>query len=344
MKIALDAMGGDHAPQNPVDGAVQALRDFPDVEIIFVGDEAKIRTELAKHPTADIQSRFSFHHASQVVDMTDSGLDSVRRKKDSSVSRAVDLVKTGDADAVVSAGHTGALVAASTIKLRTLPGIDRAALGVLIPADGGVFLLIDGGANIDPTPQHIVGFAVMGSVYYKAILGTPEARVGLLNIGTEPGKGTAFCLECYKMLSEAPIQFSGNVEGHGIFKKPVEVVVCDGFTGNIFLKTVEGLAKSMVSWIKDEISKNPIRMLGALLSKGAFQAVKKRTSTDEYGGTPLLGVNGICIKAHGNSSPLALRNAIRAARRAVELQINSRIVEAMKPLHEKLSSRHTTPV
>jgi len=344
MKIALDAMGGDYAPQNPVEGAVQALRDFPDVEVIFVGDEAKIRAELAKHSTADIQSRYSFHHASQVVDMTDSGLDSIRRKKDSSVSRAVDLVKTGEADAVVSAGHTGALVAASTIKLRTLPGIDRAALGVLIPADGGVFLLIDGGANIDPTPQHIVGFAVMGSVYYKAILGKPEARVGLLNIGTEPGKGTDFCLECYKVLSEAPIQFAGNVEGHGIFKKPVEVVVCDGFTGNIFLKTVEGLAKSMVSWIKDEISKNPIRMLGALLSKGAFQAVKKRTSTDEYGGTPLLGVNGICIKAHGNSSSLALRNAIRAARRAVELQINSRIVEAMKPLHEKLTSRHATPV
>jgi glycerol-3-phosphate acyltransferase PlsX len=344
MKIALDAMGGDHAPQNPVAGAVQALRDFPDVEIIFVGDEQKVRAELAKHSTGDIQSRFSFHHASQVVDMTDSGLDSVRRKKDSSVSRAVDLVKSGEADAVVSAGHTGALVAASTIKLRTLPGIDRAALGVLIPADGGVFLLIDGGANIDPSPQHIVGFAVMGSVYYKAIVGTPEARVGLLNIGTEPSKGTDFCLECYKMLSEAPITFAGNVEGHGIFKKPVEVVVCDGFTGNIFLKTVEGLAKSMVSWIKDEISKNPIRMLGALLSKGAFQAVKKRTSTDEYGGTPLLGVNGICIKAHGNSSSLALRNAIRAARRAVELQINSRIVEAMKPLHEKLSSRNTTPV
>lgn len=344
MKIALDAMGGDYAPQNPIAGAIQALRDFPDVEIVFVGDESKVRAELAKHATADIQSRYSCLHASQVVDMTDSGLDSVRRKKDSSVSRAVDLVKSGDADAVVSAGHTGALVAASTIKLRTLPGIERAALGVLIPADSGVFLLIDGGANIDPSPRHIVGFAVMGAVYYKAIVGTSEARVGLLNIGTEPGKGTDFCRECHQLLGEAPVDFAGNVEGHGIFKKPVEVVVCDGFTGNIFLKTVEGLAKSMVSWIKEEIQKNPLRMLGALLSQGAFKAVKKRTSTDEYGGTPLLGVNGICIKAHGNSSALALRNAIRAARMAVELQINNRIVEAMKPLHEKLPSRHPASV
>ncbi|MEI8292866.1 MAG: phosphate acyltransferase PlsX [bacterium] len=344
MKIALDAMGGDHAPQNPVAGAVQALRDFPDVEIIFVGDEPRVRAELAKHSTGGIESRYSFQHASQVVDMTDNGLDSVRKKKDSSVSRAVDLVKNGAADAVVSAGHTGALVAAATIKLRTLPGIDRAALGVLIPADGGVFLLIDGGANIDPSPEHIVGFAVMGSVYYKAIVETHEARVGLLNIGTEPGKGTSFYQECHQMLCDAPILFAGNVEGHGIFKKPVEVVVCDGFTGNIFLKTVEGLAKSMVSWIKDEIGKNPLRMFGALLSKGAFQAVKKRTSTDEYGGTPLLGVNGICIKAHGNSSALALRNAIRAARKAVELQINTRIVEAMKPLHENPSSRHPAQV
>jgi len=327
MKIALDAMGGDFSPQNPVAGAVQALRDFPDVEIIFVGDEARVRSELLKHPTAGLEPRISFHQASQVVDMSDNGLDSVRRKKDSSVSRAVDLVKNGEADAVVSAGHTGALVAAATIKLRTLPGIDRAGLGVLIPAEGGVFLLIDGGANIDPAPEHIVGFAVMGSVYYRAIFGEARARVGLLNIGSEPGKGTEFCVECHQLLGSAPIDFVGNIEGHGIFKKPAEVVVTDGFTGNIFLKSIEGLAKSMVGWI-------------ALLSKGAFTAVKNRTSTDEYGGTPLLGVNGICIKAHGNSSPRALRNAIRAARSAVEAQINTRIVEAMQPRHEKTDSRH----
>jgi len=338
MKIALDAMGGDFAPQNPVAGAVQALRDYADISVIFVGDEAKIRAELSKHNVSALSERMEFHPASQVVDMTDSGIDSVRKKKDSSVSRAVDLVKSGAADAVVSAGHTGALVAASTIKLRTLPGIDRAGLAVLIPAEGGVFLLIDGGANIDPTPEHIVGFAIMGTIYARELLGCPEPRVGLLNIGTEPGKGNEFSQECFELLSNAPIRFAGNVEGHGLFKRPVEVVVCDGFTGNVLLKTIEGLAKSIFSWLKQELKASPIRMLGALLAKGAFTAIRDRTSTDEYGGTPLLGVNGICIKAHGNSSPRAMRNAIRVARAAVDQQINKRIVEAIRPAHEDVSS------
>ena len=341
MKIALDAMGGDFSPQNPIVGAIQALRDFPDVSIIFVGDEERVRKELDVHDIKGLESRITYHHASHVVEMGENGLESVRKKKDSSISRAVDLVKDGEADAVVSAGHTGALVAAATIKLRTLPGIDRAGLGVLIPAEGGVFLLIDGGANIDPSPKHVVGFAVMGSVYYQAIVGVEEARVGLLNIGSEPGKGTEFCKECYALLQEAPIRFVGNIEGHGIFKKQAEVVVCDGFTGNIFLKTVEGFAKSVFSWLKVELKQSPLRMAGAWLASGAFRSIKNRTSTDEYGGTPLLGVNGICIKAHGNSSPRALRNAIRAARTAVQLSINTRIVEAMKPLHEKNSSRNT---
>ena len=336
MKIALDAMGGDFAPKNPVAGALAALRDYPDISVVLVGDEQRVRAELAAHDTAGLTDRISFHHATQIVDMTDSGLDSVRKKKDSSISRAIDLVKSGDADAVVSAGHTGALVAAATIKLRTLPGIDRAGLAVLIPAEGGVFLLIDGGANIDPSPEHIVGFAVMGTIYFRELLGCAEPRVGLLNIGTEAGKGTEFAKECYERLSRATaIRFAGNVEGHGIFKKPVEVVVCDGFVGNILLKAIEGIAKSIFSWLKVELKSSPIRLLGAFLAKGAFTAIKNRTSTDEYGGTPLLGVNGICIKAHGNSSPRALRNAIRVARAAVEQRINTRIVEAMQPIHEK---------
>ncbi len=343
MKIALDAMGGDFAPKNPVEGAVAALRDYPDVSIVFVGDEARIRAELLHHDTEGLTDRISVHHASQVVEMCDSGLDSVRKKKDSSVSRAVDLVKTGEADAIVSAGHTGALVAAATIKLRTLPGIERAGLAVLIPADEGVFLLIDGGANIDPAPEHIVGFAVMGSVYYRELLGCPEPRVGLFNIGTEASKGTEFAKACHALLSAAPIHFAGNVEGHGIFRKPVEIVVCDGFVGNIVLKTIEGLAKSFFSWFRQELKKNPIRLLGALLCKGAFLSIKNRTSTDEYGGTPLLGVNGICIKAHGNSSARALRNAIRVARAAVDQRVNQRIIEAIQQHHEKVTKGQTAP-
>jgi glycerol-3-phosphate acyltransferase PlsX len=343
MKIALDAMGGDFAPGSPVEGAMAALRDFPDVSIVFVGDEEKIRTELLRHSTGGLTDRISIHHASQVVDMSDSGLDSVRKKKDSSISRAIDLVKSGAADAVVSAGHTGALVAAATIKLRTLPGIDRAGLAVLIPANGGVFLLIDGGANLDPAPSHIVGFAVMGSIYFRELLGCREPRVGLLNIGTEVSKGTEFAKECHGLLSKAPIHFSGNVEGHGIFQCPVEVVVCDGFVGNIVLKTIEGLAKSFLSWFREELKRTPIRMLGSLLCRNAFRAIKKRTSTDEYGGTPLLGVNGICIKAHGNSSPRALRNAIRVARAAVEQKVNERIVEAIQSHHEKVTKNEAFP-
>jgi len=341
MKIALDAMGGDFAPQAPVEGAVAALRDYPDISIIFVGDEKAVRAELARHDAGALGSRISFHHTTQVVDMGDSGLDSVRKKKDSSVSRAVDLVKSGEADAIVSAGHTGALVAAATIKLRTLPGIDRAGLAVLIPAEGGVFLLIDGGANIDPSPEHLVGFAVMGTVYCRELLGCADPRVGLLNIGSEATKGTAFAQECHRLLSSAPVHFAGNVEGHGIFRKPVDVVVCDGYVGNIMLKAIEGLAKSFSSWLKAELKSSPVRMLGALLCRGAFAALKNRTSTEEYGGTPLLGVNGICIKAHGNSSARALRNAIRAARAAVGQRVNERIIEAIQLQNEKSPAAET---
>jgi len=296
---------------------------------------------LAHHRVGALADRISFHHTTQIVGMSDSGLDSVRKKKDSSVSRAVDLVKSGEADAIVSAGHTGALVAAATIKLRTLPGIDRAGLAVLIPAEDGRFLLIDGGANLDPSPEHIVGFAVMGTIYFRELLDCPDPRVGLLNIGSEASKGTEFSKECHRLLSSAPVHFAGNVEGHGIFHKPVEVVVCDGFVGNIVLKAIEGLATSFFSWLKAELKSSPVRLLGAMLCKGAFDSIKNRINTDEYGGTPLLGVNGICIKAHGNSSARALHNAIRIARAAVEQRVNERIIEAIQSKHEKVSTAET---
>lgn len=338
MKLALDAMGGDFAPANPVAGGLQALRQYHDFSVIFVGDEQKVRAEVGRHDVGGLEGRISYHHASQVVDMKDSGLDSVRRKKDSSVSRAVDLVKAGEAEAVISAGHTGALVAAATIKLRTLPGIHRAGLAVVIPTQTKGFLLLDAGANIDPSPEDIVGYAVMGTVYAREILGRPSPRVGLMSIGTEESKGNEFTRQCYPLLARAPINFAGNVEGHGLFRSPTDVVVSDGFVGNIVLKTVEGLATHFSSWIKQEVKRSPIRILGALLSKGAFDSIKKQTSTDEYGGSPLLGVNGICIKAHGNSSPLAIKNAIRVAREFVNQKVNARIVEAITQPHEEVAA------
>lgn len=338
MRLALDAMGGDFAPANPIAGVVQALRAYGDFSVILVGDEERVRAELSKHDTRGLDGRISFHHASQVVDMVDSGIDSVRRKKDSSVSRAIDLVKEGRADAVVSSGHTGALVAAATIKLRTLPGIHRPGLAVVIPTETQGFLLLDAGANIDPSPEHILGYAIMGSIYVREILGTQSPRVGLMSIGTEASKGNEFTRECYGVLSKAPVNFVGNVEGHGLFSHPVDVVVCDGFVGNIVLKTVEGLATSMFRWLKREMKISPIRLLGAWLARGAFLSIRKQTSTDEYGGSPLLGINGVCIKAHGNSSPLAIKNAIRVAREFVFQKVNARIVEAIEQHHEEVSA------
>jgi phosphate acyltransferase len=329
MRIALDAMGGDFAPAHPVAGVIQALREYGDFSAILVGDEEKVRAEVA---------RLTYHHASQVVDMKDSGLDSVRRKKDSSISRAVDLVKQDKADAVVSAGHTGALVAAATIKLRTLPGIHRSGLAVVIPTPTRQFLLLDGGANIDAAPEHVVGYAIMGSIYAREILGRANPRVGLMSIGTEAGKGNEFTRECYDLLEKAPISFAGNTEGHALFKEPLDVVVCDGFIGNIVLKTIEGLAGAMGTWLKGELKKSPVRMLGAWLAKGAFLSIKKQTSTDEYGGSPLLGVNGVCIKAHGNASPMAIKNAIRVAREFIAQKVNARIVEAIPQNHEKVAA------
>lgn len=338
MKLALDAMGGDFAPTNPVAGGIQALRQYDDFTIIFVGDEQKVRAEVARQNISGLESRISYHHASQVVDMKDSGLDSVRRKKDSSVSRAVDLVKAGEADAVISAGHTGALVAAATIKLRTLPGIHRAGLAVVIPTQTKGFLLLDAGANIDPSPEDVVGYGVMGTVYAREILGRQNPRVGLMSIGTEESKGNDFTKQCYPLLQRAPINFGGNVEGHGLFRDPVDVLVTDGFVGNILLKTVEGLATHFSSWLKQELKRSPLRMVGALLSGGAYASIKKQTSTDEYGGSPLLGVNGICIKAHGNSSPMAIKNAIRVAREFVNQKVNARIVEAITQPHEEVAA------
>jgi glycerol-3-phosphate acyltransferase PlsX len=326
MKIALDAMGGDSAPASTVAGAWEALKKYQDIEIILVGDKDRVEKELQSVGAWPMPERFSIFHASQVVDMSDNATDAVRRKKDSSISRAAELLAAGEADALISAGHTGALVAAATIRLRMLPGVQRPGIAAIMPTQNSFFLLIDAGANVDSDPRHLFHYGIMGSVYSREVLKIKNPRVGLLNIGSEENKGNELTREAYKLLSGAPINFIGNVEGHDLFDNGVDVVVCDGFVGNITLKTSERLAKAISSWLRSELKQNLVRVVGAVLARDAFSSIRRKTNTEEYGGMPLLGVNGICIKAHGNSTPKAIKNAIRVAREAVTHKVNPSII------------------
>ncbi len=337
MKIALDAMGGDFGPPNIVSGAVMALRAYSHIEKLFlVGDTPKIEAELEKHACND--GRIEIVHATQVVEMTDGAVAAVRRKKDSSVSRAVDLVKKGDASAIVSAGHTGAAVAATTIKLRTLPGIDRPGIAAVIPTQTNIFVLIDAGANSDARAEHLLQYGIMGSVYSRHVLGYKNPEVGLMSIGGEDVKGTDLTKEVFKMLKQSNLNFRGNIEGHDLFDHPVEVVVCDGFVGNVILKTCESIAGAIFKWLKHELTQSKIRMAGAYLARHAFLAIKKKTNYEEYGGMPLLGVNGICIIAHGASTPLAIKNALRVAAESIEQQVNPHIIEEVRRYNETTAS------
>src|SRR5438067_5292795 len=333
MKIALDAMGGDFGPPNLVAGAVMALREYPYVNKLFlVGDSAQIEAELKKHGCND--SRVEIVHASQVVDMSDRAVEAVRRKKDSSVSRAVDLVKHGQADAIVSAGHTGAAVAASKIKLRTLEGIDRPGIAAVLPTETNVFVLIDAGANIDARPEHLLQYAIMGSVYSRHVLHYQKPTVGLISLGEEDVKGTELTKEVFKMIKRSDLNFVGNIEGRHLFEDPVEVVVCDGFVGNVILKTCESIAVAMFKWLKHELMRTTMRKAGAFLAKKAFLTIKDKTNYEEYGGSPLLGADGICIIAHGASTPLAIKNALRVAVESIEHQVNPHIIDEVQRYYE----------
>ena len=337
MKIALDAMGGDFGPPNLVGGAVLALREYPQIDKLFlVGDTAQIEAELKKNKCND--RRVEIVHSTQVVEMTDGAVESVRRKKDSSVSRAVDLVKKGEAAAIVSAGHTGAAVAATTIKLRTLPGIDRPGIAAVFPSETNIFVLIDAGANSDARPEHLLQYGIMGSVYSRHVLGYKNPSIGLMSIGGEDVKGTDLTKEVFKMLKRSALNFRGNIEGHDLFAHPVEVVVCDGFVGNVILKTCESVGDAIFKWLKHELVKSKVRMAGAFLAQKAFQAIKKRVNYEEYGGSPLLGVNGICIIAHGASTPLAIKNALRVAAESIEQQVNPHIIEEISRYNETQAS------
>ncbi|MDB2642390.1 phosphate acyltransferase PlsX [bacterium] len=329
MKIALDVMGGDHAPAAMIEGAMLALEDNGiDVGKLFlVGDETTVEKELTHLSYA--HSKIEIVHSEQVVEMHESAVKSVRQKKKSSISVAVDLVKSGDCQAIVSAGNTGAAVAASTIKLRNIPGVERAGIASPLPNENGPCNIVDAGANVDSKPSHLLGYAIMGSVYARHVQGKENPIVGLMSVGEEDSKGTDLTREVFGLLKESGLNFIGNVEGHDLFETPVDVVVCDGFVGNVVLKSCEATAKAMFKWLKEDIKATPIRQMGALIAKEAFKATKERGNYETYGGSPLLGVNGICIIGHGSSSPRAVKNAIRVASEAVRHHVNPHIEEEM---------------
>jgi glycerol-3-phosphate acyltransferase PlsX len=345
MKVALDAMGGDHAPAINILGAIDALRMYPKMEHLFlVGDQTTLEAESAKHGLDLKDPRVSIVHAPEVIGMAEPGAKTVRRKKLSSINVAIDLVKSGTATAFVSAGNTGAAVASATLKLRTLPGIDRAGIASPLPNEHGICNILDAGANPEAKPEHLVAYAIMGTAFARGVLGVKDPKVGLMSNGEEDEKGTTFTKETFKLLKQTPgIHFIGNVEGHDLFDTELDVVLCDGFVGNIVLKSCEATAKAVSKWLKTEIKASPIRMAGAFLAKGAFKALKEKSSYETYGGSPLLGVNGVVIIAHGSSSPLAIRNAIRVGLETVEKQVNPRIEKALAEAALALPTSEASP-
>jgi len=327
MKIAIDAMGGDRAPQIVVDGAVQAAREY-DMDLILVGDEKAVQREL-EH-CGGKPANISIVHAGSVIGFDESASTSVRRKKDASICIAVDLVKSGEADAVVTAGHTGAAVAATTLKLRMLEGIQRPGIGIAFPTLKDPAFLIDVGANIEAKPMHLYQYAEMGDIYMRYILGRKKPTIGILNVGEEESKGTEHIREAHQLLEKSRLNFIGNVEGRDIFSGKVDVIVCDGFVGNVVLKVAESITDVIGTLLKKELKKNYLTILGAILSKSAFTGLKRKVDYAEYGGAPLLGVDGTCIISHGSSNPKAIKNAIRVAGESVKRKINDHILRELE--------------
>ncbi len=337
MRIAVDVMGADHGPAIVVTGALQALRANPKISHLYlVGNSSDIEPALAEADKAD--KRVEIVHASEALSMEDKPLAGLRKKKDSSILRAVELIKSGKAEALISPGNTGGVVTAATIKLRPLPGVERPAIAAVVPAPEKDFLLIDAGANVECRPIHLLQFAVMGNVYAREVMGYSKPRVGLLSVGTEDVKGNELTQEAFKLCKQLDLNFIGNVEGHDLFANRVDVVVCDGFVGNIVLKTCEGLASNMFRWLRQELEKSLKRKLGALLAKQAFRTIKQRVDPETHGGAPLLGLNGSVVISHGSSGERGIMNAIGQAAKAVQHHVNEQIQREIASAQERLSS------
>jgi glycerol-3-phosphate acyltransferase PlsX len=330
-------MGSDRAPKPEVEGAILAARQHH-VQVLLVGREEVLRQELAHHPQA-ARLPIEIVHASEVITMEDKAAQALRAKRDSSMRVGLRLVHEGRAAGFVTAGNTGAAMATAKIVLGALPGVDRPALAAVFPtAAGTAAILVDVGANVDCKPSNLEQFAIMGEIYFRSIFGTRRPRVGLLSIGEEETKGNELTREAYKLLKQLPIHFVGNVEGRDLYNGQVDVIVCDGFVGNVALKISEGVVELVREALKDSLRATITRQVGFLLSRKAFVEFKKRVDYTEYGGAPLLGLKGVCIVSHGSSNANAIKNAVRVASEFAQHQINAKIEQELSRLPAEITS------
>jgi glycerol-3-phosphate acyltransferase PlsX len=334
-RIALDVMGGDHAPQATLAGAKAALDQWPDLRLLLVGDEVRLKPLLAEHKLAG-DSRAELVHAATVVEFEDEPKAILKEKKDSSIRVAAQLVREGRADGMVSMGHTGAAMMASTLVIGKLDGVERPGLACPMPnLTGRPTVFIEVGANIDSRPEHIAGFAIMAAVYAEQVLGTEHPRVGILSVGEEDSKGTGVTLEAAALLRETDLNFQGNAEGRDIWNGRFDVIACDGFVGNVVLKSAEGMAKMVGQGLKDNLRSGLRAMIGGWLVKPALKSFFKQLDYREYGGLPLLGIKGVSIIGHGSSDARAVKNGIGAAQRALEGRLHERIQARIAQLAPK---------
>jgi len=332
-------MGGDLGPVEVVQAVKIIFDSGEDIEPIQLIGQQEVLSPLVTQAGLTGHAKLTVVHASEVITMEDKPLRALKAKKDSSMVRALELVKSGEARVAVSCGNTGALMAGATLRLRMMTGVDRPALAAVIPRDGGNFILIDAGANPEAKPEHLVHNAILGANYARVILGVTNPRVGLLTIGTEEGKGNSLVTETHEHLKKitSVINYRGPVEGFQVFRDEVDVVVCDGFVGNTLLKTWESLSKFITGMLRTELARNPLRGAGAVLAKGAFDALKSRMNPDRYGGAPLLGVRGNVLKAHGSSNRHAWASAIRAAEKIIQQDLYHHIEQDVARANELIA-------
>lgn len=326
MKIIVDAMGGDYAPEVVIAGAVAAVREYA-ITVTLVGEESRINSLLKNYRYPD---RLMVYPAQEVIEMSEAPIASIRKKRNSSIVLGINLVREGQGDAFFSAGNTGAVVCAATLGLGLLPGIERAGIAIITPTLKGISLIIDVGANIAPQPNQLLQYGIMADAYLRCILNKDNPRVGLLNIGEEETKGTDFVRESYELFEKSTLNFIGNVEGKDLFSGKCDIIVCDGFVGNVALKVSESLAEALQIFLKRHLLSNTLGKIGAFFLRPNLLRFKKQLDYAEYGGAPLLGVNGVVIIGHGRSNVKAIKNAIRFAKEEVEHKFNEKIIEAIK--------------